>query len=209
MKVAPSGMSACCMLLSAICRPRAPKKERMFSTICSSRRSATFMTSAMASRVMSSWVGPSPPHTMTASLRASADRMARTMRAWLSPTLVWKCESIPISAKCSPIHDELVSTIWPSRSSVPTATTSQRTLRPPAVEQILDAGHEGQDDCGPEDGRGHPTVIGRQREERESHGHLLHDGLHLRPATGGHRDALTADVGAVGADHQLPHSDER
>ena len=41
----------------------------------------------------------------------------------LSPTFVWKCESMPASASRSPIHDELVSTTWPSSSSVPTATT--------------------------------------------------------------------------------------
>ena len=34
------------------------------------------MTSAMASRVMSSWVGPRPPHMITPSLRASAVRSA-------------------------------------------------------------------------------------------------------------------------------------
>ena len=33
------------------------------------------MTSAIASRVMSSWVGPRPPHRMTASLRSSARRI--------------------------------------------------------------------------------------------------------------------------------------
>ena len=33
---------------------------------------------------------------------------------------------MPLAASCSPIHAELVSTIWPSSSSVPTATTSQR-----------------------------------------------------------------------------------
>ena len=64
----------------------------------------------MASRVMSSVVGPSPPQHMTASLRARAWRMALTMRAWLSPTLVWKWQSMPASARCSPIQAELVST---------------------------------------------------------------------------------------------------
>ena len=51
-----------------------------------SRTSSTPMTSAMASRVMSSWVGPRPPQTMIPSLRASAVRKASTMRSWLSPT---------------------------------------------------------------------------------------------------------------------------
>ena len=34
---------------------------------------------------------------------------------------------MPLAASCSPMYDELVSTIWPSSSSVPIATTSQRT----------------------------------------------------------------------------------
>ena len=83
---------------------------RMDSMIVSSRSSGTFITSAIASRVMSSCVGPSPPHTTTTSLRANASRMASTMRAMLSPTFVWKCESMPASASCSPIHELLVST---------------------------------------------------------------------------------------------------
>ena len=90
------------------------------------------MTSAMASRVMSSWVGPRPPQTMTPSLRARAVRRARTMRAWLSPTAWWKWESTPAAASCSPSQAELVSAIWPSSSSVPTATISILTRRSPA-----------------------------------------------------------------------------
>ena len=105
------------------------------------------MTSAMASRVMSSWVGPSPPQTITPSLRARAVRRASTMRAWLSPTAWWKWESTPMAASCSPSQAELVSAIWPSSSSVPTATISTLTAglpglpgRPAAVEQVLGPG---------------------------------------------------------------------
>ena len=92
------------------------------------------MMSAMTSRVMSSCVGPSPPQTMTASLRSSACVMTDLMRSQLSPTFVWKWESMPTSASCSPIHDELVSTIWPSSNSVPTATTSQRMQNLPMAQ---------------------------------------------------------------------------
>ena len=86
MRVAPSGTSACRRLVSGISRPRLENIVRIASTTVSSRWSGTFITSAIASRVMSSWVGPSPPHTMTASLRASAVRKANTIRSWLSPT---------------------------------------------------------------------------------------------------------------------------
>ena len=123
---APSGMSAWRRLFAAISRPREANSARIRSAIAGLRIRGTPMTSAIASRVMSSWVGPSPPHKITASLRSSARRMQATMRARLSPTLVWKCESMPASASCSPIQAELLSTIWPSSNSVPIATTSQR-----------------------------------------------------------------------------------
>ena len=66
--------------------PASRTSERCFSTMAGSRTRGTFITSAMASRVMSSWVGPRPPHTTTPSLRARAVRRARTIRSWLSPT---------------------------------------------------------------------------------------------------------------------------
>src|SRR5438105_7010791 len=193
MNVAPSGMSAWRALLSAISLPRAPKKARMVSTMSSSRRSGTAMTSAMASRVMSSWVGPMPPETITASLRARAVRKASTMRSKLSPTLVWKCESIPTRASCSPIQDEFVSTIWPSRSSVPTATTSHRTADLATVKEVLHAGDDGEDDGEPEDRVGHPAFMPGEWKECEADRHLLHGRLDLGPWPGRHRDALAAD----------------
>ena len=63
---------------------------------------------------------------MIASASDSVCRMALTMRPRLSPTLTCKHESMPDSANCSPSQAELVSIICPSKSSVPTATTSQR-----------------------------------------------------------------------------------
>jgi hypothetical protein len=111
MTVAPAGTSAWRALFSAISRPRDANMAAMRSTMASSRTSFAFITSAIASRVMSSCVGPRPPQTITASLRARAVRRASTMRSRLSPTFVWKCESMPANASRSPIHDELVSTI--------------------------------------------------------------------------------------------------
>ena len=73
------------------------------------------------------------------------------MRSWLSPTAWWKCDATPLAARCSPSHAELVSAIWPSSNSVPTATISILTgvtlgaaavERPAAVEQVLGAGVE-------------------------------------------------------------------
>ena len=76
MMVAPAGTSAWRSLLADMARPRVWKNPAMTSTIVWSRTSSTPMTSAMASRVMSSWVGPRPPQTMIPSLRASAVRKA-------------------------------------------------------------------------------------------------------------------------------------
>ena len=86
MMVAPAGTSAWRSLLADMARPRAWKNPAMTSTIVWSRTSSTPMTSAMASRVMSSWVGPRPPQTMIPSLRARAVRKASVIRSWLSPT---------------------------------------------------------------------------------------------------------------------------
>jgi hypothetical protein len=124
MGVAPRGTSAWRRLFSGMARPAPVKMALISATSASSRSRGTPMTSAITSLVMSSWVGPRPPHTTTASARARASSMAERMRPQLSPTLVWKNESIPTTASCSPIHDELVSTIWPSSNSVPTATIS-------------------------------------------------------------------------------------
>ena len=110
MTVAPSGTRACRRLLSGMRRPREANRPRMRSATSSSGCNTTPITSAMASRVMSSCVGPSPPHTITASDRRSASRSTDTMRAWLSPTFTWWCEAMPAAASCSPIQAELVST---------------------------------------------------------------------------------------------------
>src|SRR6478609_9314968 len=80
----------------------------------------------IASRVTSSWVGPIPPQTTTASADASISRIAVTIRPRLSPTLRCSIVSIPTAASCSPIQELFVSTIWPSSSSVPIARTSHR-----------------------------------------------------------------------------------
>src|SRR5581483_4900133 len=208
MTVAPTGTSAWRSLLGDISRPRARNMAAMRSTISGSRSMGTFITSAMASRVMSSWVGPRPPHTMTASLRERAMRRACTMRSRLSPTFTWKCESMPAAARCSPIHDELVSTIWPRRSSVPTATTSHRTGHLPGVEQVLGAGDEGQHHARPQPGGGDPPVIGRPGQESEAHGDVLHDGLDLGPVPGGDGDAPAALERAEHAYGDLAHGDE-
>ncbi len=89
MTEAPSGTSAWRRLLAGMSRPREPNMARILASMASSRIRATPMTSAITSRVMSSWVGPRPPQTMTASARSSACSRAVWIRARLSPTLAW------------------------------------------------------------------------------------------------------------------------
>ena len=124
--LAPFGTIAWRMLISGIRRLREANISEITMPTSSLNSSSTPMISAMASRVMSSCVGPRPPQMMTASASSSVERMAFTMRPKLSPTFTCKHESIPAADSCSPNHDELVSTIWPSSNSVPMATTSQR-----------------------------------------------------------------------------------
>jgi hypothetical protein len=72
-------------------------------------------------------VGPSPPQTITASASTSSRRSigSRCGRRCRPPSPAQRVDAV--AASCSPIQAELVSTIWPSSSSVPTARTSQRT----------------------------------------------------------------------------------
>ena len=86
----PFGTSAWRRLLAGIARPRDMNISRMASARSSRRSSAVPITSAIPSRVMSSWVGPSPPQTMTASASVRSERSVSTTRAWLSPTWTWR-----------------------------------------------------------------------------------------------------------------------
>ena len=71
---------------SAACRAAGRGTSSRCCSASSMRRtSGTPISSAMASRVRSSWVGPSPPHTNTESLRSRRSRSASTIRVWLSP----------------------------------------------------------------------------------------------------------------------------
>jgi hypothetical protein len=110
--VAPTGTSAWRRLFSGIVRPRLANSLRMTSATASSCTSSTPpITAAIASRVTSSWVGPRPPLTITASASSRRRRNATSMRPTLSPTFTWSSEPMPFRASRSPIHDELVSLI--------------------------------------------------------------------------------------------------
>src|SRR5665811_385686 len=221
MTVAPLGTSAWRRLDGGISRPREVNMELIRSTNFSSRSSGTFITSAIASRVMSSWVGPSPPHTMMPSLRANAVRKASTMRWWLSPTAWWKCEPMPAAARCSPNHAELVSAIWPSNSSVPTATISilmsgsdlvsriarvtVNCRRLAAVEVVLTSSEHRENRRHPDRHHQHRMVLAQRGDQAQGDGHALEERLHLGGRSGRDRHALSSYHRSV--DGESPSTD--
>ncbi len=146
------------------------------------------------------------------------------MRSRLSPTFVWNMQSMPLAASCSPIHDELVSTIWPSSSSVPTATTSQRQAHRAgttpvggaeepdrrARQQVLGAGDDRQDHRQPEERVPQPGGVGQRRgSNAKPTASCWHTRLDLGQALGRDADALAAGHSAVHADGDLAQRDDR
>src|SRR5574341_210484 len=95
----------------------------MVSTTCSHRSSRNSVSTptalATASRVGSSTVGPSPPVVMMISARCIDSRMAEAMRSTLSPMVMVRYKSTPRPRRVSAMWRVLVSTISPSRISVP------------------------------------------------------------------------------------------
>src|SRR3954468_18750737 len=165
----------------------------MTPATASSVTSCTPITSAIASLVKSSCVGPRPPQTITASAAVNVLRRTATTRPRLSPTLTCSSESIPLAARCSPIHALLVSTICPSSSSVPTATTSHRIRgdpRPTSTPHVLAATDQSQGDGEPQQAVPQPLGVERgQRREREADRQLLGQCLQFGDPAGWHADA--------------------
>src|SRR4051812_49262250 len=191
-------------------RPRVPNSEAMWSTSSSRRSSSTPMTAAIASRVTSSCVGPMPPQTTTASAFSSISRIAATIRGRLSPTLRCSIVSRPTAASCSPIHEEFVSTIWPSNSSVPIARTSTRTRAlPPAAAHDVDARDDREHDRDPEDRELHLRHVLDGREEVRADRQHLEDGLPLAELARGQRDATATCGRAVDRHEDLTCGDQR
>ena len=121
----PTGLSACFLLSSAISRSRWAKKASIDLSAASSVISSTPSTSAAASRVISSLVGPRPPVTMTTSLRSIASLIAMLM-ASPSGTVVWRCTRRPSLKSSIPIHAPWVLSVVPSSSSLPVLMISMR-----------------------------------------------------------------------------------
>ena len=87
-------------------------------------------TSAMAWRVISSLVGPSPPVTKMISERPKPRSRDSVSSAISSPTMLIACRSTPSAGSRLAMCAEFVSTISPIRISVPNARISARIRGP-------------------------------------------------------------------------------
>ena len=185
----------------------------------------------MASRVMSSWVGPSPPQQITASLRASAWRMAATMRAWLSPTLTWKYESMPgqgqlFSDPCRVGVDHLAEQQFradgddfAAHRRSPPAVLGRREVvelrrvargvgRPPAVEQVLGPADQGQHHRRPTARSARCVVVEPVTGNRISPTARSWAAVLILASRPAGTDTPSGHARAVGADGELPPGDE-
>ena len=127
----PRGRSACFRFASGMALPNRWNTCSIVVAKRSSRSRETPATVAMASRVMSSGVGPKPPVTMTTSLRSHARWITDTILSRLSPTTECQKTFTPISARAPEMCCALVLGICPSSSSVPTPTISAFRSPPP------------------------------------------------------------------------------
>ena len=138
----PTGTSACRRLFAGMSRPRIPNRRAMCSMSSSRRSSATPMSSAMASRVTSSCVGPSPPHTMSASAPRRRSRIAPTIRPGCHrPCGARTCRSRPRraarrSTRCWCRRSDRAAAPSRPRARLPSSAPRSRLLLPPATHEI-------------------------------------------------------------------------
>src|SRR5579863_4506444 len=133
---APCGVMAWRLLLGAIAQPCALNRSSIARRLASWSTSGRFVARAIASRVRSSTVGPRPPAQIATSARASASRTASAMRCSLSPTDVSRWTFTPTAASDRAIVAVLVSTRWPSSSSVPIVMISAEAIGLFGLEQL-------------------------------------------------------------------------
>ena len=137
MTSAPSGTIACRRLMSGIRAPRAANRWRMPSRIPACSRSARPVTADTASRVRSSSVGPSPPHSTTSSVRASAARRTASRSSRRSPTIAFARTSMPYSFSRSVMNERVG--VEPRRHEQFAA--HRDNLRPPQRRRPARPGH--------------------------------------------------------------------
>ena len=209
----PFGTSAWRRLLAGIARPRDMNISRMASARSSRRSSAVPITSAIASRVMSSWVGPSPPQTITASasLEQRPQGLApsgpgcrppgrggscrcRRRRAARRSRRCW-CRRSGRGAAPSPRRGRHISCAG-GASCRPTDRWAASTMSRPDTTVRATATQRIDSDS--------PTRLGGGRAQRHSHRHELEHRLHLAQLPGRDGDAAAPRRRPVGRHADLP-----
>ena len=129
-------------------------------------RAGTPMAAATTSAVRSSSVGPRPPLMTTRSEREVVSRSAAARSSRSSPTSVLRRAITPRSQSRSMSHTELVSRIWPVRSSSPVASSSTCSGEPGRVRSRGQLHAPPVDVAGAAEEEGEPELEEGQREAR-------------------------------------------
>ena len=178
--------------------PRRSNRPLIQRSMSASTATVSPQTSAIASRVRSSGVGPSPPVVITRSACASASRSAPATTSRRSGRAEIRSTSTPSAVSSRAISPELVSWVSPTSSSAPTASSSAPSIRRSSVtRRSLPSSLRGvpgrRGPCRavqapPSSGHGHPGAACRQ-QARTQHGHRLEvEGpriAHLAPTEAG------------------------
>ena len=126
---APRGTSAWHRFRSAIVRPRRAQRSVSSRQISSRNSSGAAKSSATATLVRSSFVGPNPPVVMTRRVRPSACATASRTASGASGTEVRRVIRKPAPESAWPRKAELESTMKPRSSSLPMVTSSRSMRR--------------------------------------------------------------------------------
>ena len=115
-----SGTDACAILMSSTSRPLELSMRCTISSCLSSVRYCLLPeSSARATLVISSFVGPRPPVTITISFVLSSPSSPFTIVSWSSPMDSMRVTLIPSELSVRDMCEELVSTTCPIRISSP------------------------------------------------------------------------------------------
>src|SRR5580693_6852624 len=116
---------------------------------------------------------------------------------------------MPWAASCSPSHWELVSGIWPSSSSVPTATISTRTGHDSlAPLVVLPSGVDREGDRDPDRHEREDQVMPGEGQHAKANSPVLGERLPLGQSTGRNRDAVSSGAAAKGTHPHFAHRND-
>src|ERR1700677_4279800 len=116
---------------------------------------------------------------------------------------------MPLAARRSPSHCELVSGICPKSSSVPTATISTRTRHNSLARVVvLQSGVDGQHYRQPDRYKRERRVVSRDGQHREANGPVLDERLPLGEAARGNGDAVLGGACSIDTHADLARGDD-